>query len=232
MNFSKPLLGLCATFMSVCAATAAPLEFLDRNSFVQATSPQFTVDFNNEPTPQTFADQKLPIGPLTLNGPADPQSPGLSNLIASVHEPLGLTLDGTNFLIGRSDLGDPFQMRFLSPIQSFGADISDIANAGRKTALRAFDTDDTLILEKVFKGLDGAQSIFYGVDFDGQEAARFEIQYLGGPFEDDLFAIDNIQFSIARDTDSGLAPVPLPASWLFFLSGGIALAALRRRRVG
>lgn len=112
---------------------------------------------------------------------------------------------------------------------AWGADINDIATETRQTALSFFDAADNLLMEMLFEELEVFEQVFFGVDLMGVAAsfARFDFRSVGD--EDvaiDMFALDNMVFSVERD-GSMPAPVPLPAGLVLLLT---AMSALGLRR--
>ena len=221
--------GILAALTFSSATNAAPIIYHDRTQFIQAASPQVSIDFESATPGASFENQPLAVGNMTLQGGSHFENLATVNVIA----PGGncnnsFSVNGSTHACGYVSRDSPLRIDFLAPVVSWGADFSDLGDETRETALRFYGGNDNLLGEVIAKGNMMFGKTFLGVDLQGSLAAYmlFEFVGIGNDTPEDAFGMDNVIFS----TDRGdVTPVPLPASFLL-LGGSIAgLAGLRGR---
>ncbi len=218
-HFRKAI--LLTALVSAGAVTAAPMVYQDRAAFVAATDPNAWVDFNEFEETTSFYDQTLSVGPISLFTTSPTNG---ANHIRTVSS----GIDGTSFVFASMRQGMPIHMDFFAPVRAWGADVEHFGAAGRHGVMRFFDENSAVVGEIDVSGNTLNEPLFYGIDLDGALATRMEFDLLSDHTQDN-FWFDNVALTLDRAQP---APVPLPASGLFFATGGLALAALRRRKTG
>jgi hypothetical protein len=214
---------LLAALVAASTATAAPIVYEDRDAFVAATNPNALVDFNDLEAGQSFKDKTLSVGPFSLY--TDSPANG-GNHVRDGSD--GFNIDGSNFVFGIAREGHPIEFDFLAPVFAWGATFKDLGDVNRFTVLRFFDELSNVVGEINVFDREDLTIEFFGIDLGGAKATRMEIALpLDSP--SDNFSFDNVALTLDRAQP---APVPLPASAMFFATGGLALAALRRRGKG
>ncbi|MEM6637408.1 MAG: hypothetical protein AAF667_16115 [Pseudomonadota bacterium] len=221
------------TVLTMSNAAQAVTVFTDRSDFIAQTSPQTSINFEGVPAGSSYRQQDLTVGNMTFNigggvfgfnliapgGQCDAQSFDAFDVDGSQY--------ACSFIAPQLDL----HIDFNAPVTSWGANFGNIGANGRRTELTFSDDDANVIGSYIAENNAPLGVTFIGLDFAGQEATKLTLSYIvsGLNQEHDIFGMDNVLFSTARDGDTP-SPVPVPPGMFLLATAGLAFAGLRRRK--